>query len=350
MKTRIILFAFLYLIATNLNLFCQKIDFDESLDTINKHLSFYEIDSHLYSFITDTNISYIKMSIDQSYREEVVHFNYKQEGTIIIYKTRFYLPDSFNLPFNKNYGKNYIHIQQLHDNPPKGMSWEKYREWRWWETYKPSYCLTVHPLENKNDSFSIKGKYGTTFEPSTPEESLWIERPQIYFLDDTIIRNQWYTIECKIKLNLTDEGWLEFNISNEDSSYFYETKRIYRANKYNENHDYFKFGLYRPYSNLKSVIYYDYVDFSTQKTQTNIKTLNQENNKHKISFTRNTLISHSDKELRFSVFNLNGHILHHNQLISPFESVDLSVLPQGIYIFKIIDYKNNIDIIKKPIH
>src|SRR5690606_19962304 len=136
--------------------------------------------------------------------------------------------------FSKEKEQDWIMIQQWHDKPPRGMSWEDYNM----ETTPPVH-LYIQLLPG--DKYYISYAYGLWDKDKKHVVRLKYEYP--------LEPNKWYSFENTVKWEM-DESAYSIPIINgvylvkaEDN----QEGKIFGANMYNDVPNYFKMGLYGNY-------------------------------------------------------------------------------------------------------
>lgn len=159
---------------------------------------------------------------------------------------------SFKFLFSEDFLKSreeidWIMIHQWHDKPPKGMSWG-------------DYDLGTHPPVNvfiqvkPNNENYIVYNYG-----------LWTKDfndVQTYIYSEPLEPNKWYEFENVVKWSYNEDGYSIPKINGEFLSDISSEGKVFGANAYNDQGNYYKMGLYGNYA-AQDTISVNFDDFNS---------------------------------------------------------------------------------------
>lgn len=168
------------------------------------------------------------------------HFTFDENKLISDYSFIFLFTEDFFKPREE---VDWIMIHQWHDKPPEGVSWEDYN-------------LGTHPPINvyiqvwPNGESYIVYNYG-----------LWtkdFKNLQDYIYSEPLAPNKWYNFENSIAWSHDGSGYSIPKINGEFLSNISSDGKIFGANIYNEQGNYFKMGLYGNYTSQDTIsMYFD---------------------------------------------------------------------------------------------
>ena len=162
-------------------------------------------------------------------RSEYVFRPYTKAGKLVRYSFKFMFPNDF---FKHRSVKDWLIVQQWHDEPPRWTAWEDYKE-----NTRPPVALLLGL--KKDAPITIEYGYGL--------KSNSYDQERVFVFKDSLRPMTWYTFSNEIFWSQDDNlgyskpmlNGIPFVPESVDSE-----NKVYGANMYNSVPNFYKFGLY----------------------------------------------------------------------------------------------------------
>lgn len=167
-------------------------------------------------------------------------FTFDEKDLLSQYAFKFLFTEDF---FNDKNKKDWIMIHQWHDKPPQGLSWA-------------DYGLGTHPPINVYIQVYPEGVHYIVYSYGLWTKDFKDDKNFIY--SEPLEPNKWYVFENTINWSIDESGYSIPKINGNYLINEFEDGKLFGANTYNNQGNYFKFGLYGNYESEESIsVYFD---------------------------------------------------------------------------------------------